>query len=232
MVDPRELMRIQIATLFTLDDAERLVRVNDLAGQPAPRFFLGRTARGNEWRVRHDVSADVVGTLQALCASEPPGDEFLAPPHGVPRYEAVLARAAPVHSVWTGPTYWFPEQLPVVSGTVVITSANSELLEPHLPAWLEDVAAGVPVVAVVQGGRAVSICCSVRVTPVAHEAGVETHAPFRGRGYAALAVAGWAKAIRALGSMPLYSTSWQNTASQAVARKLGLVRFGTHLHIT
>jgi hypothetical protein len=225
-------MRIQIATLFTLDSAGRLVRVNDLTGHRAPRFFLGRTALGNEWRVRHDVPQDVVDALHALCATEPPGDEFLAPPYGAPRYEALLAREAPVQSVWTGPTYRFPERLPDVSGTVVITSANADLLEPYLSAWLEDVAAGAPLVAVVQGGRAVSICCSVRVTPVAHEAGVETHALFRGRGYAGLAIAEWAKAIRALGSIPLYSTSWQNTASQAVARKLGLVRFGTHLHVT
>lgn len=232
MVDPRDLMRIQIATLFTLDDAERLVRVNDLTRPPAPRFFLGRTGRGNEWRVRHDVSEDVVGALQALCASEPTGDEFLAPPYGATPYEALLAREAPVQRVWTGPTYRFPERIPDGSGTVVITSANSELLEPLFPAWLEDVAAGVPCVAVVQGERAVSICCSVRVTPVAHEAGVETHALFRGGGCAALAVAEWAKGIRARGIIPLYSTSWQNKASQAVARKLGLVRFGSHLHIT
>jgi hypothetical protein len=42
----------------------------------------------------------------------------------------------------------------------------------------------------------------------------------------------WARAVRALGAEPLYSTSWQNAASRAVARKLGLVLYGTDLSIS
>jgi mono/diheme cytochrome c family protein len=66
----------------------------------------------------------------------------------------------------------------------------------------------------------------------AHEAGVETAASCRGRGYAAPVVAAWARAVRDVGRVPLYSTSWRNEASRAVARKLGLVCFGSDLHIT
>ena len=51
-----ELLRIQIETLFTKDARGRLVRLNEPNGKPAPRFFLGTTIDGNEWRVRHDVS--------------------------------------------------------------------------------------------------------------------------------------------------------------------------------
>ncbi|MEC2525685.1 GNAT family N-acetyltransferase, partial [Bacillus thuringiensis] len=32
--------------------------------------------------------------------------------------------------------------------------------------------------------------------------------------------------------IPLYSTSWDNYASQAVARKLKLIDYGMNLHIT
>jgi predicted GNAT family acetyltransferase len=72
----------------------------------------------------------------------------------------------------------------------------------------------------------------VRITPAACEAGVETAPGFRGHGHAARVVAAWALAVRDAGQIPLYSTSWQNTASQAVARKLGLRQFGADLHIT
>jgi predicted GNAT family acetyltransferase len=87
-------------------------------------------------------------------------------------------------------------------------------------------------VALLDGDRAVSLCCSVRRTEDAHEAGVETAHAARGRGYALGVVAAWAAAVHAAGRFPLYSTSWENLASRAVATKLGLIQFGNDLHIT
>jgi len=72
----------------------------------------------------------------------------------------------------------------------------------------------------------------VRITPEAHEAGVESLPEFRGRGYATDVVAAWALLVKSLGALPLYSTSWENTASQAVATKLQLVQYGGDFHIT
>jgi predicted GNAT family acetyltransferase len=72
----------------------------------------------------------------------------------------------------------------------------------------------------------------VRRTARAHEAGVETHPAFRGRGFAVRAVAAWARAVRATGVLPLYSTSWENHGSRGVARRLGLVQLGSDLHVT
>jgi RimJ/RimL family protein N-acetyltransferase len=67
---------------------------------------------------------------------------------------------------------------------------------------------------------------------MAHEAGVETVPTFRGRGFAAQVVAAWVGAVREMGFVPLYSTSWENEASRSVARKLSLIQFGSDLHIT
>ena len=72
----------------------------------------------------------------------------------------------------------------------------------------------------------------MRITPEAHEAGVETSAGARGHGFAVAVVAAWANAVRDLGAEPLYSTSWQNTASQAVARKLNLIPYATDYWLT
>ena len=55
---------------------------------------------------------------------------------------------------------------------------------------------------------------------------MDTAEAFRGRGYAVLVTAAWANAVRAAGITPVYSTSDDNHASQAVARKLGLREFG------
>ena len=100
-----------------------------------------------------------------------------------------------------------------------------EELVAELPAWQ-------PFLALVEENRAVSVCRSVRITPAAHEAGVETLPSFRGKGYAKDVVAGWARVVQSMGAIPLYSTSWENTASQAVANKLRLVPYGADFYVT
>ncbi|MFB3890772.1 MAG: GNAT family N-acetyltransferase [Phycisphaerae bacterium] len=230
----RRLMRIHVEALFAHDDRGRMVRVNEPEHREAPRFFLGRTSDGNVWSFRHDVPDEVRLELESACLAEPPGEEFLLPPYGATRYEQILARSGPIQRTSAGPAYWIPDDLPESPDTVQVTEDNSGLLRPHLEDWLPDVAARRPFVAcaVLIDGRAVSICCSVRTTGAAHEAGVETAPGFRARGCAMRAVAAWARTVRAMGAMPLYSTSWQNVASQALARKLGLRRYGADLHIT
>ncbi len=73
-----------------------------------------------------------------------------------------------------------------------------------------------------QLGHAVSACFRARRSRVAAEAGLETAGAFRGRGLGSRVTAAWALAIRESGRTPLYSTSWDNDASRAVAGKLGL----------
>jgi predicted GNAT family acetyltransferase len=70
------------------------------------------------------------------------------------------------------------------------------------------------------------MCFSSRTSAYAAEAGVETAPEFRGRGYASAVVTRWAEVVRQSGRRPLYSTSWDNLASQGVAKKLGLILYG------
>jgi RimJ/RimL family protein N-acetyltransferase len=232
----RALMRLHVAALFTHDARGRLLRVNEPGGGPAPRFFLGRTAEGSEWRVRHDVDDALARELAAMCYDELPGAELRVPPdaaarYEAARYEATLARVAPVEKREAGPAYAFPSELPAAAGTVIVTAERSGLLRAHLAPWQEDVERGALVVAALAGDAAVAVCATVRATPAAVEAGVETAPDFRRRGHGRRAVAAWARLVREAGLVPLYSTSWENAASRALARSLGLRQFGADLHL-
>jgi hypothetical protein len=221
-MNDRELMRAHIEALFTLDRNGRMLRINDPRGNRAPRFFLGRTAVGNEWRFRDDIDETLRTELESLC---------IADITSAASYEEVLRRFAPVQGTEAGPAYRFPDDLPS-SSAVRVTEENRDVLRPHLEGWLGDVRPENIMCASLVDGLAVSVCCSVRVTSVAHEAGVETVPEFRGQGHALQVVSAWARAMRGAGRTPLYSTSWQNVASQAVARALRLTMYGSDLHIT
>ena len=231
-MDHRELMRIHVEALFTRDNHGDIVRVNEPNGTVAPRFFLGRTTDGDMWWFRHDVAPDVRTELEAAIRHDNRQATALNSPIDPAPYEATLARYAPVERTEVGSAFSFPESLPQNAGATRVTDANAELLTLHLAPWLPDVRVSQPLFVVTCDGNAVSVCASVRQTSEAYEAGVETAVAYRRRGFAAPAVAAWAAAVREIGRVPLYSTSWQNTASQAVARKLALIQFGSDLHIT
>jgi RimJ/RimL family protein N-acetyltransferase len=231
-MNDRELMRIHVEALFTRDAAGRLLRVNEPRGEDAPRFFLGRTAEGSDCSFRHDVDDHLARRLAAAAKARRSGEDHRLAPEDPAAYEALLEQAAPVQRTEAGPAYCFPREIIEPSDVVPVTDENAEILRPHLESWLDSTAPGLLTMVVVEDGRAVAVCSSVRITDVAREAGVETAPGFRGRGHAARAVAAWALAVRRMGAIPLYSTSWSNAASQAVAGKLGLRMFGTDLHIT
>ncbi len=231
MLTDLELIKQQAQTLFLQDEAKRLLYVNEPDKPEAPRFFLGRTKQGNIYRFRHDLPGPLIKHLEALAASEPISRALHEKPAHMAAFEDVLHEHSAVRRVWTGPAYRFSE-VRWSPGVVRITDANADLLDEGFADWRADLATCQPCVVVVRENRAVSLCCSARTSAFAAEAGVETLAAFRGRGYAAEAVQGWAAAVRETGRTPLYSTSWDNVASQGVANKLGLTMYGTDLHIT
>ena len=131
----------------------------------------------------------------------------------------------------SGPAFTFPEKIVQPRRTVLIDEI--QLLDHHFSGWKAgEIPERMPIVAVVEEGYPVSVCFCARRSNVAAEAGLETAVAYRGRGLGPRVAAAWALAIRASGSVPLYSTSWSNHASRAVARKLGLVAYASNWNIS
>lgn len=223
-----ELMDLQINTLFQSDPDGRLRSVNEPGNPSPPRFFMGRTVEGNRWRFRYDLPVALVAKLEQLCRAEPISSDLTQPPQNDRAIKAELATQTPIASAYRGPAWWLPTTSPLPTAAILITDANVHLLQPHFP-WMVPPTAyhklG-PVAAVVADGCAVAVCFCSRIPGQATEAGVETVEAYRGRGYASAAVALWANAVRDMGCLPLYSTDWENLASQAIARKLGAELYG------
>ena len=225
MLTDLELMSIHVRALFTHDVESRILFVNepDSAILPAPRLFLGRTCEGNVWRFRAGLPDELCKRLDALCADESPVNVGVnEPPHHLETYVRLLESDAPVQEISSGPAYRFTEYQIPSKPLLAITENNAEMLQGGFEKLIEELPAWQPFIALMEQNQAVSVCRSVRITPEAHEAGVETLPDFRGKGFAKEVPAEWARLVLATGAVPLYSTFWENTASQAVARKLEL----------
>ncbi len=153
----------------------------------------------------------------------------MPPPRVASAIRAALQGHGPITREYRGPAYLIPEGPQAPTDAVLLTKEKGRMLEAGFPWILPHLTAEVdigPVTAAVVNGSAVSICYCARLSPLAAEAGVETLDAMRGRGHATAAVAAWATALRRRGLLPLYSTSWENLASQRVAEKVGAVCYG------
>jgi hypothetical protein len=174
-----ELMRMHIEALYTHDDRLRMESVNELEGVAASRFFLGRTIKGKLWRFRTDIPVDLAVDLAKLGRGEPETNELPRSPQNQEAYIHLLKSHAPIERVWTGPAYWFAQDVVTTVPPVEITETNAGLLRGGFEDWLPDVPHRCPFMAIVEDGHAISVCASVRITDAAHEAGVETLAAHR-----------------------------------------------------
>jgi GNAT superfamily N-acetyltransferase len=221
MIDKR-LLDDLAETMFTSDAQGRLTG-------PAPLLHIIRTHDHLIVRLHAALTDEIASKLRRR-AGQPRGRAGQwARDYAV--YLEILRGVGQLAEVRAGPLY-------VVSGlrnpspdVVLIGPGNLGLLRDGLDEWLPDVEAGLPMAAVVQDGRAVSICASVRASPRVHCAGVETLPDHRGQGLAVRAVAAWAQAVQALGAAPFYGTTFDNLASQGVARRLGLTLIGSEFSI-
>jgi len=215
-----------------LDEAGRIVSTREPEATPGPLFAIVRSATACAWAVRADLPADIGAELDRLAQDEPPAADLRDAPVFAERYVSLLkdrvaSRGVPATKTRQsdGPAFTFSDAVPQSNGIVVVN--DERLLDRHFRGWVPgEIAAGrAPVMAVVEDDVPISICFCARPSQVAAEAGLETAEAYRGRGYGTRVTAAWALAMRTLGRMPLYSTSWSNHASLAVARKLGLVAY-------
>ena len=208
---------LHLRTLFLLDRDGRIRGTREPDPEPGPRFSLIRGRASCAWAVRADLPQDIAKELAGLAREEPPVADFRDTPVHAERYKALAGG-----EVYSGPAFAFPETVEQPDATVIVDDVR--LLARHFSGWTDaEIPGRSPVVAVVEDGDAVSVCFCARRSDAAAEAGLETAEAFRGRGLGPQAAAGWALAVRASGRIPLYSASWANGASLAVARKLGLV---------
>ena len=210
---------LHLETLFRIDRRGRIAGTREPDSRRGPVFKLVRGRTHCVWAVRADTPVRVADSLHDLAAEEKPVSDGRLPPLHADRYRALAGEAAD-----SGPAFAFPDAIPDVDGVVFLETVDR--LVRHFPDWNQaEMSERAPVAAVERDGHAVSVCCCARRSDHAAEAGLETAAGFRRAGLGAQATAAWATAVRASGRVPLYSTSWTNTASLAVAARLKLVAY-------
>ena len=238
-----EWMELHLRCLYQHDGNDRIVRTRQPNGWPSPLFHMGRTRLANLWRFRDDLEPAAIRELARLAGREGPLLEGHPPPERLQAIRSVLRSAVELVVEWRGPAFRFPVEIrapePGALPTVAVTAENQSLLEESFADTIPELAERQPCVAAVDGEQAVSMCYAARPLKVngcepcsAAEAGVETVAAYRGRGLAPRVVAAWGLAVREQGGEPIYSTSWDNKASRAVAHKLGLVFYGEDLALS
>ncbi len=230
-----ELMKMQVEVLFTQDENGCLQHINEPTGaaEPAPRFFFGYTNEGSICKFRHNLPDHIVTQLKEVAAAEPLPMNPQQIPKNRRQFEDILQSHAPIERVWVGPAYRFPEHIAPPTNVIhLLSSEDARLLKGDFADIRPELNSPHPCLAIIEDSQVVSICRSVRASARAHEVGVDTLAGYRRRGHATSVVAAWALAVRALNRIPLYSTSWNNVASQGVARRLGLVQYGVDYHVT
>jgi len=222
-ISPMDMMKIQAETLYTMDNQKRLLSINEPDGGQAPALFIGISSVGQCSYYHEQLPFTLIEELG--CDAELPLD--------VAKLIRRVETFKPVKSVWMGPAYTFPETCGEWNPNVqLIESHRTFLLEEHFPDLIEHLHEKMPVAAYVIEDSAVAVCCSARVSQQGAEASLYTAPNFRGQGYAVEAVKCWQYHVRESGRIPIYSTSWDNIASQAVARKLGLIQFGVDFSVT
>ncbi|MBP1995441.1 GNAT family N-acetyltransferase [Paenibacillus eucommiae] len=225
MYDELELMNMQAEVLYTHDALGKITKINDSEEQPAPRLFWGKTNKGNVIRFRPDVPKAMMNQLAEIINNSDVTNLAVA------KIINKLEQHAKISSLWIGPAYVFVDHSFAGSKAVKVTDDNRQFLEAGFENVWSTIEHREPCYMVIEDNKAVSVCYCARNTDRAAEAGVETLEEYRGKGYALAVASAWSAAIHESKRIALYSTSWDNYASQAVAKRLQLNLYGSDLSI-
>lgn len=221
-MDSVELLQRHMDAMYRMDETGRLLTVNEPwnGTEPAPLLHYGCTIRGERrlW-LRQDVEDAVASALMRLFQS---GAD-------APKAYADMLRS---DAIGEEICYAMEGAPPPSAGCFMATADTLCQVELGEFAWLqEEISAAQPCALLLEEGVVASVCRSVRIGGGAHEAGIETLPIHQGKGYAGAVLSAWAQGVRAMGCLPLYSTSPGNRASQRVAEKGGLRLFATGFHV-
>ena len=236
----------QLHALYRYDQRGRIVSRRDPSGAESPRFHFGRTRHGNLWRLRAGLATDLCERLSRLASREPALPSGPPPWSSAERSGAIrvcLDEQGATPKEWRGPVFRLPDarESLIALDRRAAPAGRVEPADPRsldeigaaFPRIAENLAALAPIVVVREGGVIASLAYTACGDPaVVAECGVDTLEPRRQRGHGAAAVAGWLRQVRSLGGTPLYSTSWDNRSSLALAQTLGLVPFAETTHWT
>lgn len=219
LLSARDLVQLQLRTAFLLDRHGRLLAINEPQRPAAPRIFVGIAGSERVVRLRHDIAEKVARG-------------WLACSHLDADLAASVAAHEPIVSEYRGPAYVLPPLTSPDEPSVMVRSKGAPPLHPELAARGWGYSEAEPYAGIVRDGRVVAVCYSSRDGAEACEAGVETAIEYRGQGLGAAVVRAWAAAVQRSGRIALYSTSWENRASQRIAVRLGAEQYGENWHLT
>jgi GNAT acetyltransferase len=236
----KQLLELEIDTLWSRDERGRLVRDRGLNGFRAPHLVIASSPNATSAAVGNEVpdgAATEICGLLAEAGSLQPGSLPALLEDMRRRLELVLG---PVE-VTSGPSYVATSVSAASSPATTIRSETwgRRAAGPAPPAranwkpeeWrlLLDGVLG-PWAASTVGGEVIALCFCARLTDDAAEAGVWTDPGHRGQGHAAAVTATWASQLLETGRQVFYSTSADNLSSQRVAARLGLHPIGWMSH--
>ncbi len=214
-----QLLEIEVEATYCLDDS------GCFSDDEATRFFIGQTRCANLSRFRNDQPHELIVELEAVVEREPVVSDLRAGLTYLEEYKRILSKWGPMERVKNGLGYRYPQKLQRFPDVVRVGHDNVHLGTESFSWLLEEINDCQPCIAVVEDGKFVSVCHTVRISSKAHVAGVDTLDGYRRKGYATAVAVEWGIAVRELGSMPIYSTALDNIASQGVAAKAGLVLY-------